>query len=57
MFILKLRFTHILFLWTGFWRCLWNLSEYFGINLKVFAPWIFGQAIFCASKKQKKTMR
>lgn len=32
-------------LWRGFWRFVWNLSEWAGIGLGRLAPWVFNQVM------------
>ena len=34
-----------------FWKLVWNLSEYFHINLGKYAPYIFGKMIGSKGKR------
>lgn len=39
-------------MWQKLWSTVWNLSEYTGIPLGRFAPWVFGQMIGVKGEKQ-----
>ena len=41
-------------LWKEFWSVVWNLAEYFHVDLCRFAPWVFGQMIGCKKKEMPK---
>ena len=41
-------------LWQEFWSIVWNMAEYFNVDLGRFAPWVFGQMIGCKSEKQSE---
>ena len=34
-----------------FWKAIWSLSEFTGIGLGRFAPYVFGKMIGCKGKK------
>jgi len=35
-------------IWRKFWLLVWNTSEFIGIGLGRFAPWVFKQIIECS---------
>lgn len=36
--------------WRFLWRGVWNISEFFGVGLGGFGPWVFHQMIGCNKK-------
>lgn len=41
-------------IWRKLWSCVWSLSEYTGIGLGRYAPWVFHQMIGCDIEVKKK---